>query len=508
MREGQQEYVLELYGITKSFPGVKALDDVQMRVKKGSVHALIGENGAGKSTLIKVINGIHSADTGRIIFKEKEIHPQNPRQMLDMGIATIHQELSPIKELTIAENIFLGREPRTRFRTVDYRKMYLETQALLDKFGFSYQPQEKVKNLTISDLQLIEMLKAVSREASVVIMDEPTSSITETESETLFRCIEDLKKSGISVIYISHKMDEIFRICDEMTIFRDGKWIHSCRTGEIDRPTVIEYMVGRKMDHVYPKEEVTQGNTLIELKGLQKKGVFYDINFKAKSGEIVGFAGLVGAGRTELFRAVFGRDSIDKGEIMISGQVVKIRSVGDAIQQKMVMTPEDRKNEGLILCRSIKENTSLRTLNNYRKAGLIQKKKELESVEKMLKTFSIKMSSVKAPCASLSGGNQQKVVLSKWLLTEPKILILDEPTRGIDVGAKYEIYKFMCDIARQGVAVIMISSELPELIGMCDRIVVMAKGRITGEVLRENFSQEKILALAMEGESTSENKEI
>lgn len=495
-----EEYVIELNNISKNFPGVKALDHVHLQVKKGSVHALMGENGAGKSTLIKIINGLHTCDEGQIIYLGKEIHPQNPKQMLDLGVATIHQELSPLDELSIAENIFIGREPKTKIGTVDYKKMNVETQALIDRFGFSYQPNQKVKTLSISDIQLVEMMKAVSRKAALVIMDEPTSSITETESKVLFRCIDDLKLNGVSIIYISHKMEEVFNICDEITIFRDGKWIHTCGIHDIEYSKVIEYMVGRELNEAYPKRQIPIGETVLELNGLTKSGVFKDIKFQSKKGEIVGIAGLVGAGRSELFRTVFGVDRFDKGEVRIAGKLVKIKKVQDAIDHGMVLTPEDRKGEGLILCRSILENTSLVSIHKYLRTGIIQPKVETQCVTEILKTFSIKMSSLTAPCNSLSGGNQQKVVLAKWLLLNPQILILDEPTRGIDIGAKYEIYRFMCDIAEQGVSVIMISSELPELIGMCDRIVVMSKGRFTGEVMRSEFSQEKIMTLAMEGQ--------
>ena len=496
----QETALLELRGICKFFPGVRALDGVDFTLRKGEIHALMGENGAGKSTLIKIINGMHHCDTGEIWFQGNQIHPQNPKQMLEMGVATIHQELSPITELSIAENIFLGREPRTKMHTVDYKRMFRETQALMDRFGFTYDPRQKVKTLSISDIQLVEMMKAVSRNAALVIMDEPTSSITETESKVLFRCISELKADGISIIYISHKMDEVFDICDEITIFRDGKWIHTSAIKDIERSKVIEYMVGRELNDAYPKRELPIGDVMLELRNLSREGVFENINFKSRKGEIVGIAGLVGAGRSELFSAVFGLDKIDSGEVYIEGKQQHFKTAQDAVDQGLVMTPEDRKVDGLVLYWSILENASLKNLKNYLKMGMIQPKLEKQSVTEMLKKFSIKMSSIYAPCSSLSGGNQQKVVLAKWLLTEPKILILDEPTRGIDIGAKYEIYKFMCDIAEQGVSVIMISSELPELIGMCDRIAVMSKGHLTGEVLRGDFSQEKIMALAMEGQ--------
>lgn len=494
----QENYVLELKNISKSFTaGVKALDNVHINVKAGSVHALMGENGAGKSTLIKIINGIYSMDEGEIKYLGKVIKPQNPKQMLEMGVATIHQELSPIDEMTIAENIWLGREPKTKLGSVDYKKMYDETQKIIDSFGFKYKAKQKVGTLSISDMQLVEMMKAVSRDAKLVIMDEPTSSITETESKVLFKCIEDLKSKGVSIIYISHKMEEVFDICDELTVFRDGKWIISCGINEIDHDKVIECMVGRELKEAYPSRQAKIGDVSLELKGLSKEGVFSDVDLKVREGEILGIAGLVGAGRTELFRTVFGLDKYDKGEICVKGQEIKIRNVQDAIKNKIVMTPEDRKNEGLVLCRSILENTSLEIIEECVKGGAIQSNTEKTRAVNMLNQFSIKMSSPNARCESLSGGNQQKVVLAKWMLSDPKILVLDEPTRGIDVGAKFEIYKFICDISLKGVAVIMISSELPELLGVCDRIAVMSNGKMTGELDRSEFSQEAVMKLAM-----------
>lgn len=494
-----EEYIIEINDVSKSFPGVQALEKATLKVKKGSVHALVGENGAGKSTLIKIINGIYSCDSGDIIYKSEKIVPLSPKHMLDMGVATIHQELSPVLEMSIAENIFLAREPKTISGSVNFKKMYRDTQELMDKFGLKYNPKSKMKELTISDMQLIEIVKAVSRNASLVIMDEPTSSITETETKMLFEHIRALKSQNVSVIYISHKIDEIFEICDEVTIFRDGRWVETSDVKSIDKKTIIELMVGREISDVYPKEEVEIGKTVLEIVNLSKKDKFKNVNFSISRGEIVGFAGLVGAGRTELFRAVFGLDSYDSGEIVIESKHIKKHNVSEAIENNIVMTPEDRKSEGLVLCRSIKENISLASLKDYLHLGMINSKKENKKVNEMVQKLSIKLSSLAAECTSLSGGNQQKVVLAKWLLVNPTLLILDEPTRGIDVGAKYEMYKIMCALARQGCAIIMISSELPEIIGMCDRVVVMSGGEITGELMRDELTQEKIMTLAVKG---------
>lgn len=492
------DYVLELRDVSKVFPGVKALDRVTLKLRPGSVHALCGENGAGKSTLMKIINGIYKMDEGEIYYKGEKIIPQNPKQMLEMGIATIHQELSPILDMTIAENIFLGREPLNSARLIDWKQLYQDAQELLDGFGFHYDPKMKMRNLTVSDIALIEIVKAISRNASVVIMDEPTSSITDSEVHILFENIKRLQDKGIGIIYISHKMEEIFEICDEVTIFRDGQWVYSCDLKEIDRNGIIEKMVGREITDQYPKVSAAVGDTVLELCNFNG-GRFQNINFSIKRGEIVGFAGLVGAGRSELFRAVFGLDPKESGTIILDGREVALKNAQSAINAGILMASEDRKREGVVLCRSIRENITLSSLDDILKFGLLDLKEESRRVDEMVDKLSIKIASVENAVSSLSGGNQQKVVLAKWLLKSPKVLILDEPTRGIDVGAKYEIYKLMCQLAAQGVAIVMISSEMPEILGMCDRVVVMSQGQLTGELTRDKFSQEKIMELAMKG---------
>lgn len=499
--EGEQrlEYILELENISKAFPGVKALDDVSLQVEKGSVHALVGENGAGKSTLMKIINGTQKADGGTITFQGGVVSPENEKQMIDMGIATIYQELSPLLEMTIAENIFLGREPLSKMGFVDYTRMYREAGEWLSKLHLKYDPRIKMKNLTISDMQLIEMVKAVSKEASLIIMDEPTSSITEGEVEILFENIRELKKQGVGIIYISHKLEEIFEICDRVTVLRDGQYIETRDVADIDKNKMIELMVGRELNNVYPKLSADIGDDVLRIKGLGKKNVFENINFALKKGEILGFAGLVGAGRTELFRTIFGLNSYDEGTILFEGRLVSINRVQDAIRLGILMASEDRKKEGIVLCRSIKENISLTNLDKVLRYKLIDNKKELAMTSTMVKRLAVKAPGIEVACDTLSGGNQQKVVLAKWLLRKPKVLILDEPTRGIDVGAKYEIYKLMGEIARQGVGVVMISSELPEIMGVCDRMLVMSQGRITGELERDSFSQKKVMEYAVKG---------
>jgi ABC-type sugar transport system ATPase subunit len=492
------QYILELRNISKTFPGVRALDKVHLSVKPGTVHALCGENGAGKSTLIKILNGIHKMDQGELVYKGKNVIPQSPKQMLDMGIATIHQELSPILDMTIAENIFLGREPLNKAGLLDVKKMYRDTQKLLDDYGFNYNSHMTMRSLSVSDIALIEIVKAISREAAVVIMDEPTSSITESETKMLFEKIRQLKERGTGVIYISHKLDEIFDICDEITIFRDGKLIHHCNVSDINKNDIIEKMVGRELKEQYPKEDVEIGDVVFEIREFTGKR-FNKVNLKAYRGEILGIAGLVGAGRSELFRAVFGLDAHEAGSLFLDGKHLRVKTVRDAIHAGVLMTSEDRKREGVVLCLSVRENVILSNLDKIIKWALLNLRTETNMVNEMIEKLSIKVSSQNNVMSSLSGGNQQKVALAKWLLKSPRVLILDESTRGIDVGAKYEIYRLMGSLAKQGIAIIMISSEMPELIGMCDRIAVMSKGKLTGELRRREFSQKAIMELAIKG---------
>ena len=492
------QYLLELKNVSKSFPGVKALDRVNLKLRSGSVHALCGENGAGKSTLMKIINGIYKMDEGEIWYKGEQIIPKSPGAMLDMGVATIHQELSPLPNMTVAENIFLGREPQDAAGMINWKKLWSDTEILMERFGFRYDPKAMMGDLTVSDIALIEIVKAISRNASVIIMDEPTSSITDSEVHILFENIRKLKASGVGIIYISHKLDEIFEICDEVTIFRDGQWVYSGAIQTITKNEIIRRMVGREITEQFPKTPAKIGPVVMELKHFSGKR-FHDINFQVRAGEIVGFAGLVGAGRSELFRAVFGLDPIISGELYLEGERKKFHSSQQAIEAGVLMASEDRKREGVVLCRSIRENITLASLKNVARYGFLSRKKEKDNVEKMIRTLSIKLSTPEAPVSSLSGGNQQKVVLAKWLLKAPKVLILDEPTRGIDVGAKYEIYKLMCRLACQGVAIVMISSEMPEILGLSDRIIVMSQGCLTGEISAEEATQEMIMEQAMKG---------
>ena len=471
----QTDIKLELRNISKSFPGVKALDGVSFKVRKGTTHVLCGENGAGKSTLMKIINGIYTPDEGEILLDGQPVKINNPIHARSLGISMIFQELSFVPEMTVAENIFLGRWPVDKFGRVNHEEMYRRTQALMEREGLHYSPYEQLKNLSVSDIQMLEIIKAVSNEPQIVIMDEPTSAITDKEIEKLFEMIRTLKERGASIIYISHKMDEIFRIADDITVLRDGAMVDSRPASELDVDETIQLMVGRRMENKYPYEEVPKGDVLLEVSGLTSAGVFRDVSFNIRAGEIVGFAGLMGAGRTE----------------------VSHLSVKQNIAEGLVMLSEDRRRYGLIPIRSVMENVSLANLKKFIYGGRLHRKEERDAVEAQCRSMNVKTPTLETTVEALSGGNQQKIVLAKWMEVDPDILLMDEPTRGIDVGAKYEIYRLMIDLARKGKALLMVSSELPELLGMCDRIYVLSQGRITGELKREDFSAEQIMHYAI-----------
>lgn len=497
------EYVLEMQGIVKVFPGVRALDGVNLKVRAGKVHVICGENGAGKSTLMKTINGTYVADEGKMFYKGAEIGKHTVQDTIKMGIAMIYQELNPVLDMSIAENIYLGREPM-KGMFVDYGKLFSDTQSLLDRLDIPYNAHQKMKELSIAGHQLIEIAKAISMNASVIIMDEPSSAIGDEEIEVLFKQIFALREQGVAILYITHKMDEIFRIADEITIIRDGKWIESGPASDYDPNKLVARMVGREITNVFPKDlEVPIGDVVLEVKNLTQSkedgGRFEDISFQLRQGEILGFAGLVGAGRSEVMRAIFGLDPITSGEIYINGQKVNIRSTGDAIKAGIAMVNEDRKGYGLVLERDIHENISLVNLNKFIKGGFVDDKAIEEEAAKYVDMLQIKIANTGVKAGTLSGGNQQKVVLAKWLMGNVRAMILDEPTRGIDVGAKSEIHRLMCSFAKQGMAVIMISSELPEVLGMSDRVVVMQEGRINGILDRAEATQESIMTLATKG---------
>ena len=490
------EIKLRVSNIEKSFPGVKALTDINFSVRKGSVHVLCGENGAGKSTLMKIINGVHLPDSGTIFIEEMPVEIRNPIQAREHGISMIFQELNYIPEMTVEESLFVGRLPVTAIGKVDWKRVRTETLNLLEAEGLPYSPTTRMKDLSVSDIQMLEILKAISYKSQIIIMDEPTSAITQKEVGLLFEKIEKLKSNGTAIIYISHKMDEIFRIADEITVLRDGHVIETRRKENITIEEVITLMVGRELSSEFPKIPVEIGSPRLEVENLGRTGFFREVSFQVHAGEIVGFAGLMGAGRTEVMRSVFGLDPYEKGEIRVAGRKVKNRNVRESIANGVVMLSEDRRRYGIIPIRSVRENVTLANLRRFFFHGRLHGREEFRAVEEICSRMNVKTPNFETSVDTLSGGNQQKVVLGKWMINDPDVLIMDEPTRGIDVGAKYEIYKLMSSFVQEGKAIVIVSSELPELIGMCDRIYVMAKGEVTGVLTREEFSQESIMKMA------------
>ncbi len=486
--------LVELKGIRKSFYGVEVLHGVDFSLRAGTVHALMGENGAGKSTLMKVIAGVHKCDSGSIRIDGKEVEIESPAKAQELGVAMIHQELSPVLEMSVAENIYLGREP-SHLGFVDYAQLYRQTGELLEELRIPINPRAKMKSLRVADQQMVEIAKAISQNARIVIMDEPTSAITDNEVDSLFRMIRDMKARDVGIIYISHKMAEIFQIADDITVLRDGTYVNTWSASEVDNDTLIHNMVGRELKEQFPKITVPIGETVLQVNNLTLTGQYEDISFELHRGEILGFVGLVGAGRTELMHSIFGMTHPEQGEIYLNGTQVQIKSPKDAIQKGIAYVTEDRKGEGLVLPMSVYHNTTLASLKDFESSGLIQKAKEDKVVAEQVEALGIKVNNVRLPVKSLSGGNQQKVVLAKWMITSPDIIIFDEPTRGIDVGAKSEIYKIMCQFVSQGHAIIMISSEMPEAMGMSDRIVVLSNHKYSGELSREEFSQEAIVQM-------------
>lgn len=490
---------LKMTDISKNFPGVKALDGAAIQVMEGEVHALMGENGAGKSTFVKILNGLLQPDSGEIAIRGEKVTVLGPSHALHLGIAMIYQELNPVKDMTVAENIFLGKElvyGKSVF--VDQKKEIQEAGQLLDNFGLSVNPKQKMGRLSIAQMQMIEIMKAVSSGAHLIVMDEPTSSLTDEEIKILFEKIRELKRNNVSVIYISHRMEEIFEITDTVTIFRDGQYIDTRKTSDISKDELISLMVGRALDNVFPKTYAKIGAPVLQVQNLENDQS-KDISFTVHAGEILGFYGLVGAGRSEIFRSIFGLDSMYQGTIMLDGKEINVKHPADAIQAGIAMVTEDRKESGLILCRSIKENIALPNLGDFQSGPFLNKAKEAAVCLEIAEKITVKMSDMNQLAGNLSGGNQQKVVLSKWLLKNPRVLILDEPTRGIDVGAKAEIHALMCEFAKAGMAIVLISSELPEVMGMSDRLLVMGEGEIRGEIKYEEYSQDEILKCALGG---------
>jgi len=490
------EYLLEMKSISKSFSGLKALHNVSLRLRPGSVLALMGENGAGKSTLMKILSGIHRPDEGEIFIKGNRVTINSPQDALKLGISMIHQELTPINEMTVAENIFLGREP-TRMGVLWYAELNRWTKKLFDQIGIQIDPQTKMKDLKVSDIQLVEISKAVSYDADIIIMDEPTSAITDREVGQLFRVIQDLKSRGKGIIYISHKMNEIFQISDDITVLRDGQYIGTKSAGETNNKELISMMVGRELKDIFPVKKSNPREVVLEVKGLTKSKLFHNVSFQLRKGEILGFAGLMGSGRTEVMEALFGVTPYDFGEISLEGKRVHFKTPSEAIKNGIAFITEDRKVEGLNLPSSVKHNITISSLGKVsNRAGILRPKQENKIADYYIESLRIKTTSRDQWVQYLSGGNQQKVVISKWLMTNPRILIMDEPTRGIDIGAKTEIYKLMNDLVHEGCSIIMISSELPEVIGMSHRIIVFHNRTVAGELNQEEATQEKIMELA------------
>lgn len=490
-----KDSILEIQDVSKSFSGVYALKGVRLTVKKGEVHALIGENGAGKSTLMKIILGMHQPNEGSMLFKGETYVPKNPMDALQAGVSMIHQEISLADNMTVAENIWVGREP-TKGGFVDYAEMNRKAKALLSELNLDISPSCKVKKLKVAQQQMVEIARAISYDSDLIIMDEPTSALTEDEVKSLFSIIHNLKKKQVTVIIITHKLNELFEISDSVTVLRDGEYVGCYPIEEMTEKKLVSLMVGRELNEMFPKQAASIGGELLAVKHLTLKGVFEDVSFTVRKGEILGVAGLMGAGRSEIMLSLFGAVPPDSGEIFIDGKKAVIRSPRDAIRNGIAMVTEDRKLTGLSLCRSCKENMSIAHLKKISPHLFLNEKKERREIDRMIQALSIKLASVRQAVSSLSGGNQQKIVLARWLLTEPRILILDEPTRGIDVGAKAEIHRLISELTGTGMAVIMISSELPEILGMSDRILVVHNGRVSGELTREEASQERIMEFA------------
>ncbi len=497
--QNSNDVFLEVRDVRKEFPGVLALDNVNLTIKRGVVLALVGENGAGKSTLMKVLSGVNKMDGGEIFIEGKVAHIHDPLSSQNMGISIIYQELNLLLNMNIAENIFIGREPKKN-GFVDKERMHRQAKALLDEVGLDLDTHTPISQLSTAQKQMIEVAKALSFETKLIIMDEPTSSLTDQETQTLFGIVGKLKQKNVAVVFITHRMKEIFEISDEVAVMCDGKMVTTLKTSETDENEVIYNMVGRKVTNIFAKEPTEIKGVALQVKNLNTKGFLKNISFEVRHGEILGFSGLVGAGRSEVMRAIFGIDKKESGEIFVDGVPVSIHSTVDAIHHNIGLVPEDRKEQALILGMSVKRNISLAALPSFRKGLFLDPKKETEVAKNYIDTLQIKTPSEEQIVNNLSGGNQQKVVLGKWLEIQPKILILDEPTRGIDIKTKKEIYLIMSKLAQKGVAIIMISSELPEVLGMSDRVIVMANGKISGELSREEATQESVMRLAIKHE--------
>ena len=496
MRESQNPYILEMRNIFKSFGGVNALRDVSFQCRPGTVHALVGENGAGKSTLIKILAGALLPDSGEIIFKGQKHQSFSTRKALNSGISVIYQELALVSQMTVAENIFLGREPRKYFGIVDKKRLKIEAKKLLKQLGFEVDMDMEVGEMTVAYQQMVEIAKALSKNADLIIMDEPSAILAGHELDQLFLIIESLKKRGVTIIYISHRLEEVFRIANEVTILKDGQLVGTKPIKDLSRGELVKMMVGRTLEEVFPVSFNQLGNPVLQVEEISTKTILNQVSFNLREGEILGVAGMVGSGRTELARAIFGADPLTSGTIKIKGQDVVFKNPADAIRSKISLVPEDRKYHGLFTKLSILNNITLPILSKISRWGFTDKKQENEIVERERQIHSIDMTSGNQEVQYLSGGNQQKVVLSKSLQTIPEVIIMDEPTRGVDVGAKFEIYQLIRQLNKDGIAILMISSELPEILGLSDRILVMREGKIVAELTPNETNEEMIIEFA------------
>lgn len=500
------EYILELKGITKIFPGVKALNNVQFQLKPGEIHALMGENGAGKSTFIKVITGVHKAEEGEMYLDGKKVDFKGPKDAQMAGIAAIYQHVTAYPDLTVAENIFMGHEIKKN-GMIQWKAMNEEATKLLDQLDADFKSTAEMGTLSVAQQQMVEIAKALSMNARIIIMDEPTAALTKNESEKLYKIADKLKEEGASIIFISHRFEDMYRLASRVTVFRDSQYIGTYNVDEITNADLIKAMVGREIKDLFPKPDVKIGKEILRVEKLNRVGYFKDVSFNVHKGEIIGLTGLVGAGRTEVVEAIFGVTKKDSGKIFLEGKEVSIKQPSDAMDLGIGLLPEDRQKSGLIMTWSLGRNVTLATLKNYSKNGFIDEKKEREIAKRYLEEVDTKAVTIFDPGSSLSGGNQQKVVVAKALVQDLKVIIMDEPTKGVDVGAKAEIYDIMGQLAQRGYGVILISSEMPEILGMSDRIIVMCNGKVTGELSREEASQERILEFAMEKSKENSKKE-
>lgn len=491
---------IEMKGINKAFGGNPVLQNAGFVLADGEIHALMGENGAGKSTLMKILTGVYTRDAGTVIVNGKEVVYHNAQEAEKEGIVFIHQELNVLFDLTVEENMFLGKEIHNRFGVCNKKAMQKEVQRILDVLGVKIKPDAKMDTLSVGQQQMIEIAKALMVDAKVIIMDEPTAALSQSETVTLFKVVRSLREKGVSIVYISHRMEEIFELCDRITILRDGQYVGTRNIPETNMDEIVKMMIGREIGERYPERNTKLGDVVFEVKDLNCPGVFKNVNFNVRAGEVLGVAGLMGAGRTEIMQSVFGNMPHVTGQIFMNGKEIHNKNPWDAMDNGIGFITEDRKTEGLMLEESIMKNISIANLGRISKKGVLNKKQEQEMTQKGIEDLHIKCTGAQHACGNLSGGNQQKVVFAKWIFTEPKVLILDEPTRGVDIGAKKEIYSIINKLADTGVAIIMVSSELPEILGMSDRIMVVHEGKIGGFIDKKEANQENIMILATGGE--------